>query len=196
MGVSEEAKSADNTGLSYEEDLLDIGEIPDSDKKQTDDKIEKTETKKEKPQKPAKQDKPQSQPALTATDPIAFVIMAADSVSESQMSTWAIDILCNATQSIRYRQVFRAAAEQHGEAGVYRLLDVMVRNTHHLKHNQLWLASHPAVASARIAGRGIKMPDGMQPVMADVACRAILERAKAAYASTEMVRKYGNVRIV
>lgn len=128
-------------------------------------------------------------------DPYAIISSMMSQPPETDMATWAIEILCNASLAVRYRQIFRAAAEQVGEMGVYRLLRVMILNTHHLKHNQLWMAACPSIASARIAGKGISLPTGVPLASADIMCRMVLDQAKSENVEIERVRRYGSVRI-
>lgn len=87
--------------------------------------------------------------------PLEAIQAAMDAVPESQMATWAIEILCKATPATQFRPLFRAAAEQKGEAGVYRLLQVMTKNCHHTHHNQLRMAAAQSAAASRTNGRGV-----------------------------------------
>lgn len=93
--------------------------------------------------------------AQACVTPLEAIQAAMDAVPESQMATWAIEILCKATPATQFRPLFRAAAEQKGEAGVYRLLQVMTKNCHHTHHNQLRMAAAQSAASSRTNGRGI-----------------------------------------
>lgn len=137
---------------------------------------------------------PAPQPAETS--PMAFLFNEMD-VSEESPIDWAIDILCNASMAIRYRQIFRAAAEQLGEIGVYRLLSLMVQNTHDTKHNQLFISAIPAISSARLKNTAVKFPDGMKGIpSANAICHAVMTRAAGIRKENERVRKYGDVRIV
>ena len=145
----------------------------------------------------AKSEKPEvkTEPAATPVDPMAYIYSQID--DENNVIGWAIDILCNASMAIRYRQIFRAAAENLGEVGVYRLLSVMVQNTHSTKHNQLFMAACPAVSSARIAGKSLAIPEDAPPLpLPNVICHAIMTRASLVRSESERVRRYGNVRIV
>lgn len=95
---------------------------------------------------------PDESQALT---PLEVIQGAIDQIPESQMASWAIDILCKATLATQYRPVFRAAAEQKGEAGVYRLLQVMTMSCDKKHHNQLCMAASQSVSSARTTGKAI-----------------------------------------
>jgi hypothetical protein len=143
-------------------------------------------------QQPQEQSAEEPRPAT----PMDFLFSQIDIAEETPMG-WAIDILCNAQMAIRYRQIFRAAAEQLGEIGVYRLLGLMVQNTHHTKHNQLFISAVPAISSARLRNASVKFPEGM-PNIPDASriCHAVMTRAAGIRQENERIRTYGNVRIV
>ncbi|MES2790853.1 MAG: hypothetical protein V4719_14670 [Planctomycetota bacterium] len=93
---------------------------------------------------------------VAAATPLAQIQAAIDAIPESEMATWAIEILCQSTVATQFRPLFRAAAEHpDGEARVYRLLQVMIKNGNKLHHNQLRMAATQSVAAARSNGRGI-----------------------------------------
>lgn len=144
-----------------------------------DDKVAESKPQKEKSKK-SKDVKNQSSnlASVNLSDPVSYVVSCSEAVCEQEMASWAIDILVDSILAIKYRQVFRAAAQQKGEAAVYSLLRVMLKNVTKTKWNQLWMAAHPAVSAARCAGKGIPLPEGMQPADAASACRAILDSCK------------------
>lgn len=112
--------------------------------------------------------------------PLDVIQAAIDAVPESGMAIWAVDFLCQATHATQYRTIFRAAAEHHGEAGIYRLLQVMTRNTKQIRHNQLCVAAASGITAARTRGKGILPVDDLtQGLSAIVMANKVVAAARA-----------------
>lgn len=97
----------------------------------------------------------QAAAAETEFNPEEYLQIELNGLDFDRMSRILIESLCKATHATQYRPLFREVAQHEGELGVYHALQVMIRSTDRVRHNQICMAATQAIASARTGGKGL-----------------------------------------